>query len=78
MGLLGIQIWQSSKLLAISVDFSGWKALADDHKSITVNLFFPHCSKIRLEQQGACFYEQRVSQTIGKVILSVGSIGKLK
>lgn len=52
VGLLEKWIWQSSKLLAISVDFAGRKALADDHKSITVNLFFPTVQRLDLNSKG--------------------------
>ena len=68
MGLLEKQIRQSSKLLAISVDFSAWKALADDHKSITVNLFFPTVQRLDLNSKGLVSMNRGYDEQLGKLI----------
>lgn len=68
MGLLEKQIWQSSKLLAISVDFSTWKALADDHKSITVNLFFPTVQRLDLNSKGLVSMNRGYDEQLGKLL----------
>lgn len=67
MGLLEIQIWQSSKLLAISVDFFGWKALADDHKSIIVNLFSPTVQRLDLNSKGLVSMNRGYHKQLGKL-----------
>ena len=68
MGLLEKQIWQSSKLLAISVDFSAWKALADDQKSITVNLFFPTVQRLDLNSKGLVSMNRGYDEQLGKLL----------
>lgn len=68
MGLLEKQIWQSSKLLTISVDFSAWKALADDHKSITVNLFFPTVQRLDLNSKGLVSMIRGYDEQLGKLL----------